>query len=106
MLNSLIILIFQIASFITITQQDDFYVLKNALDGKKSYVIGLMNKADTEGPLADITDFKEGKKCSQIIAIHAKCSCKSVNVKMNTIIGFFILNPILSDLAILCKFGL
>ena len=86
MLNSLIILIFQIASFITIMKQDDLDVLKNALDGKKSYVIGLMNKADTEGPLADITDFKEGKNCSQIIAIHVKCSRKSVNVKMNTIV--------------------
>ena len=61
MLNSLIILIFQIGSFITIMQKDDLDVLKNALDGKKCYVIGLINKADTEGPLADITDFKEGK---------------------------------------------
>ena len=89
MLNSLIILIFQFASFITITQQDDLDVLKNSLDGKKSYVIGLKNKADTEGPLADITDFKEGKKFSQITAIHVRCSCKSVNVKMNTIVNKF-----------------
>ena len=53
--------IFQIASFITITEQDELDVLKNALDDKEWYVIGLKNKANIEGPLVDIEDFKEGK---------------------------------------------
>ena len=45
------ILIFQFASFITITEQDELDHLINKLHGKQSYVIGLKNMADTEGPL-------------------------------------------------------
>ena len=61
------ILIFQFASFITITKQDELDHLIKELHGKQSYVIGLKNMADTEGPLTDGTDLKEGKNVQKVL---------------------------------------